>query len=528
MKKYVFPKNESERGRNSPPFRVEKDSIMNWKTTLRILSITLVFAFTPGCGDDGGGTNASSGGGAGPMATISGSASWSTDTGFLNTLDGSSSSDPEGDTLTYSWSIQSKPSGSTTRIDGADQALAEFEPDVAGTYVIQLMVSDGATSSQPDTVTITASGPTTGWKRMGGVLDLNYEQDAQNPSVATDASGNPVVVWEETDPITANMENIHAKKWNGSAWVQLGSALDTDITNDTSDPRVAIDPTDGNPVVTWRERSPVGLIYVKKWNGSVWNSLGGALNDDTTRNAYLSSLAVGSDGNPVVAWSENVPDPLSSGNVSDIFVKRWNGMSWVQLGDQRDYDDIDKHPAVAIDPGDGKPVLAWSEGSTVLTTYFGDIVVEKWNGAAWTLLDMTFETDFSPEGTALVVGSDSLPIAAWHETALSQENVTVMKYDGSNFTGGITAPNPTGNDFSASLLVDSSDNLPILAFATTDSIYVKKWNGNAWTQYGEEANYRTFPGEPSIAFGSLAKIVITWNEEPHVTYSDNVYVKIQE
>lgn len=494
---------------------------------LQAFVFTLLFALSiTSCGDNSGG-GGGGGGGGGPIARISGPASWSTDTGFLNTIDGSTSSDPEGDPLIYIWSIQSRPASSTTRIDGVVQAKAEFEPDVAGSYVIQLLVSDGVTISQPDTVTITASGPTTGWKRMGGVLDINYEQDAQNPNVATDALGNPVVVWEESDPIAANMENVYAKKWNGTSWTQLGNALDSNIANDVYEPVVAIDPIDNNPVVAWLENDGVRKIYVKKWNGSAWVALGGALNANVSNNAFIrASIAIGQDGNPVVAWGEYAPDAF--GNVSDIFVKKWNGATWNQLGIQRDYDDIDKHPALAIDPGDGNPVLAWSEGSTLATTYFGDMVVEKWDGLAWILLDMTFEADFSPEGTALAVGSDSLPIAAWHETALALENVTVMKYDGINFTGGITAPNPTGNDFSASLLADSSDNLPILGFATADSIYVKKWDGFTWIQYGERVNYRTFPGAPSIAFGPLGKIITTWNDEPHVTYSENVYVKAQE
>ena len=109
---------------------------------------------------------------------------------------------------------------------------------------------------------------------MGGVLDIHYEMDAQNPSVATDASGNPVVLWEETDPITANMENIYAKKWNGSSWTQLGNVLDSNIANDVYEPVVAIAPTDNNPAVVWLEKDGVRKVFVKKWNGSSWVTLG--------------------------------------------------------------------------------------------------------------------------------------------------------------------------------------------------------------------------------------------------------------
>jgi Putative Ig domain/PKD domain len=72
-------------------------------------------------------------------------------------LDGSSSSDPDGDPLTYSWSLTSRPPSSTTVIQGTVTKTPSFLADVPGTYVAQLIVSDGFTNSSPATVTITAN-----------------------------------------------------------------------------------------------------------------------------------------------------------------------------------------------------------------------------------------------------------------------------------------------------------------------------------------------------------------------------------
>ena len=77
---------------------------------LRVFLLILLLAVSiTACGDNGGGGGGGGFVSAGLRASISGPANWSTDTGFLNTLDGSSSSDA----LTYIWSIQSKPAGST-------------------------------------------------------------------------------------------------------------------------------------------------------------------------------------------------------------------------------------------------------------------------------------------------------------------------------------------------------------------------------------------------------------------------------
>ena len=69
------------------------------------------------------------------------------------TLDGTGSSDANGDTLTYNWSVKSKPSGSTVSL-GNNTDTPTFSTDTAGTYIINLVVNDGTDDSVADSVTI--------------------------------------------------------------------------------------------------------------------------------------------------------------------------------------------------------------------------------------------------------------------------------------------------------------------------------------------------------------------------------------
>ena len=75
--------------------------------------------------------------------------------GQLATLDGTESYDPDRDILGYSWSFTSRPEGSTVALSNANTSRASFRIDVKGSYVAQLLVSDGILSSGPDTVVIT-------------------------------------------------------------------------------------------------------------------------------------------------------------------------------------------------------------------------------------------------------------------------------------------------------------------------------------------------------------------------------------
>jgi hypothetical protein len=83
-------------------------------------------------------------------------------------LDGGGSTDANGDTLTYSWSFVSRPTGSTAVLDDPTSQAPSFVADVAGPdpYVVSLVVNDGFVSSDPDNVTVMATS------RQDELIDL--------------------------------------------------------------------------------------------------------------------------------------------------------------------------------------------------------------------------------------------------------------------------------------------------------------------------------------------------------------------
>jgi len=80
--------------------------------------------------------------------------------GSTVTLNGSASTNPSGiGTLTYSWVFLSRPSGSSTALANRFSVMPSFVIDLAGTYTIQLTVSNGTDSSSATVMVSTANTP---------------------------------------------------------------------------------------------------------------------------------------------------------------------------------------------------------------------------------------------------------------------------------------------------------------------------------------------------------------------------------
>lgn len=89
-----------------------------------------------------------------PTADAGADATTATDVAIQ--LDGSNSSDPDLDPLTFQWSLASVPTGSAAMLVGDTTASPTFSPDLPGTYVVELVVNDGFADSVTDSMEIEA------------------------------------------------------------------------------------------------------------------------------------------------------------------------------------------------------------------------------------------------------------------------------------------------------------------------------------------------------------------------------------
>lgn len=110
------------------------------------------------------------------------------------TLDGAASRDADGDPLTYRWSLVARPEGSLAALEPADAVTARVIPDLAGVYVAQLIVNDGALDSEPATVTLTVASPNRAPEITSNpVVEATVGQPYRYQITATDPDANDAV-----------------------------------------------------------------------------------------------------------------------------------------------------------------------------------------------------------------------------------------------------------------------------------------------------------------------------------------------
>lgn len=268
----------------------------------------------------------------------------------------------------------------------------------------------------------------TTWNLVGNTsLDVKASNNNSFPSLALDSSGKPVVAFEELDS-GGVISNIYVKRFDGSNWNLIGrndpAAPGKINFNEAHRPSIALDAS-GNPVVAYGEFDGTFFhVFVKHYDGSTWNSVGtGTLNQANSQSIPSPAIALDSGGNPIVAWNESL-------NGQNLYAKRWNGGTWNLIGSSisaNSSPSIADFPSLALDSSNN-PFVAWLgyDGN-----YF-KIYVHHWNGSAWDKVGQTFP-DVNPNDNAnnpsLALDAKGKPVVSWDEGTGTSNNIYVKRYN---------------------------------------------------------------------------------------------------
>ncbi len=311
----------------------------------------------------------------------------------------------------------SGPQGSELRVNTyttGNQRLPSVTLDGSGNFVV-VWTSTGQDGSNDGIFgqRFNASGA-----RQGGEFQVNsYTTGYQQfPAVASDASGNFVVVW------TSNGQNgggggIFGQRFNASGVPQGSEFKVNSYTTYTQGLAAVVSDATGNFVVVWHDYGQdgsLGGIFGQRFDAS-GAPQGGEfqVNSYTTSSQSGASVASDGSGNFVVVWTSFVEDGSGTG----IFAQRFNASGVRQGGEFRvnsftlDYQSFGR---VAASP-DGDFVVAWTSegqdasGSGIVGQRYGDIIFEdgfesgdlsRWSSASTGGFDLTVSGAAAMAGTS--------------------------------------------------------------------------------------------------------------------------------
>ena len=218
-------------------------------------------------------------------------------TGTFAFLDGVRSYDPDGQSITFAWTLLSAPMGTmvtTNSINNAQTPRPFFTPDLAGAYKLQLIVTDATASSAPVNVTVTAFSGTippnanTGSDRNAGVGTLTALSGAMS------SDPNPA-------PLALSYQWTFAAKPMGSA---LTNASISGAASSTASftPDVAGDFTLNLVVSNANGTSQTAAVTVHVFSGNIPPNADAGANQFTTPNGTVtlsSAASVDPDTGPL-------------------------------------------------------------------------------------------------------------------------------------------------------------------------------------------------------------------------------------
>jgi len=401
------------------------------------------------------------------------------------------------------------------------------------------------------------------WRHGGGVYVLRYDGQSWNevgrrgpargsgisdstagalyPSLAMSALGEPVLVW--MDGLYPDW-GVFAKRFNGTSWTEIGtgSARGTGLAALQGSVSYPSGATEGPESVTvvWSEdrASDPSRVYVRRYDGWTWGPVGPDAAISGTEEARTPGVTLDSAGRPLVVWQACTPS-----YACDVYVKRFDGVSWVAQGSGAasgggiSATGKASEPQLAMGP-DNRPVVAWADESPGVS----EVYVRQYDGAAWVELGLesasgagVSRTGRPSSGVQLAVPADGLPIVAWVENRGSspghvdeESDLYVRRFNGTYWesvgtgsasTGGVSQ---SGHVHSPTLALDSQGR-PVVAWvdgadARAAQVHVRRFNGTSWVEVGDGSatgagvsNSCATATKPTLRVGG-GQICVAWTE----------------
>jgi hypothetical protein len=265
-----------------------------------------------------------------------------------------------------------------------------------------------------------------------------------------------------------NSGHVRVYNWNGTSWIQLGNDIDGEAVGDASGIGISLNDA-GNILAIGANLNDgngtnSGHVRVYSWNGISWIQLGNDIDGETVFDLSGEHIKLNGNGNILAIGAKfNDGNGDASGHVR---VYNWNGTSWTQLGN-----DIDGRAAGnqsgAIGLNSDGNILAVGEPFDDSSTTNGGIVkVYLWDGSSWIQRGSTIYGQFIEEynGISVSLNGDGNIIAVGATFGAFSANsgyVRIYEWDGSDWIqkGNNISGEASGDNFGTIVKINKEGNI---------------------------------------------------------------------
>ena len=444
--------------------------------------------------------------------------------GTAVTLDGSGSSDPDGNIVAYEWK-----EGGTVLATAESFTKSDFS---VGSHIVTLTVTDNDGATASDDVNITVKNSC--WVTLSDpVLDINQSEGAELPAMVIDKSTDTLFTtwtegeWADTDYYVKSFDPV------SKSWQLLGGKLNARKAPGTSNARIKLNPNDNYPYVYFYEDNGTfdrGHV-VKKWDGSSWSQI---YSDDRGTKNYNMDINQ-SSGYPTIVYQ-------SGGNVFSF--ENYDGDAWSQAFNNLDQDQQVYAGRLLINGAKPYMVYEHSTGS------YRHSAVREYNGTDWVYLG-ALESNTSERQAfcaAPIIDKNGNLIVAYVEKGDPKHgsippNVYVKRYDGSTWSIIGDKINGSTSVYAYSSLESGGGDNPCVDLAENSitgelyvawshnannktTIYTSKYDGSSWSEAAKPIEEDHSVRGPSIAIDSDGRMNVTvmYDSTPGSTDGDDIKV----
>jgi hypothetical protein len=271
-------------------------------------------------------------------------------------------------------------------------------------------------------------------------------------ALAAGADGLPVIAYQDFTNLDLKVAKCADTTCTGSSTITVVDSAG-DVGRDVS---MAIG-ADGFPVIAYFALTGLDLKVAKCANAACTGASTITTVDSAGDVGRNTSIALGADGLPLIAYYDNTNDDLKVAKCGD---PACSGPSTITAVDSAGV--VGEWASLAIG-ADGFAVIAYVDATN------GDLKVAKCanaacnSGTAFSIVDANVNVNARP---SIALGIDGLPVMSYYDNVVSINDLKVAKCVNADCSGSstITAVDTAGNVGLGSSIVIGADGLPLITY----------------------------------------------------------------